>query len=327
MTTPPIPPAGDNPPVKPVRPTSKRRNLTARLRRPLNPQVLDLIQTNADIAVTNLLITRAVATIAAGGSPDAATEENKVLALAINRYLKENKAAKEKIQANRGAPLTGKSKLTDKGSKDKSTRQATECFIESGGRTMTQPYGPFGGAVTTTTGEVTAINPGLKVGAQTLQLLGHIAQLYMNRNSDMEYQVMFVNNRLLVASNKQEKIGSFAGVSLQTLMAGAAVKPVTLTKEDMTKDTSSGAARAYMIGAVSEAFRADPASKVPLTQQQRDGSAMLQEYQVGYHIEHGARLTLGGLVNLIQHHSLNDLPMHGPFIPEKAAGLITDPSY
>ena len=320
MTTPPIPPQ----PQPPVKKKSARRSLAAKLPVQLADSVETSMNERATITLRNAKRVQLVAAIKAiqtGGSLDAPTEGNKLLALTINQTLKTNQARQQKLKANRGVPLSGASRLTQDGKN--SVKDTVSELTAADDREFAMPFGTRRGGVSTTSGEVQAINPGLKVGEQVLQLLGHLAQLFMNTNSDMEYQVLLVNDRLLVASNAQEKISSFAGKDLQSMLSAAAKTPATLTP-----DGASDKVRAYRVGALAEALRAKSAgAAVPLTTQLRDGAALLAELEVGYHMDHSARPALASLLSVVQHQALNQVVMHGPVTPDGAVALIGDPNF
>lgn len=322
MTTPPIPPGGDGPPQEPMRKKSTRRNLAAKLPKTLADEVSNSMEERSKTTIANARkLQRMVRAIEAGKPLDAPTEENRLLGMVINQTLKEKRERQQKLAGNRGLPLTGTSLLTKDGQSN-SVKSTVAEVTDSDDREFAKKFGQRRGDMSTTPGEVHVVNPGLKVGEQTLQLLGHLAQLYMNLASDMEYQVLLVNNRLLVASNDQDKIGSFRGKDLQAMLIAAASKRVLPTREG-----ESAAIRTYLAGALAEALRRlKSPTAAPLTTAQQDGSDMLAEYQTGYHLDHASRKLLLSLLSIVQHQAVNKLAMHGPVTPAEAVPLITDPA-
>jgi hypothetical protein len=307
-------------PQAPVRPVSDRRDLLAHLAR-THPDVRAKVKENSKVAIANFKLIQA-ATPETRSKPLASgkKEKNRDVALAMFTQLDKVKKKRTHTTALQGSLRTGDSQLTATG-KNESVKKAHKDYTkDSGNRDLVYPYGNRKGAVSDTLGEVLAINPGFKIGEQTLQILGHLSEIFMHRMPDMEYQSMLVNDRLFVAANAQNAIAAHQGKVLQDFMAQAA-KDVVVDKEAIDQQ------RRRKLGALSEALKLDPASKDPLTAEQIEGAAVLAEYDVGYHVDHDARDSLESVLKVLQHQASNSIAMVGPLDPVNAAACVADDAY
>jgi hypothetical protein len=299
---------------------ANRRSAVAHLSRKLHPDVLKVIQERAKIMVGNYKRIKEVAvTDQTTRLTSADKERMRQLALELHSGLVEAKELREKVDALRGPKLTGKSGLTIDGKNENVTKAFKEHTTDGGNRAQVGDNN-YTGTASTTLGDVLALNPGYKVGEQTLQILGHLSQLFMNKLTDLEYQSMLVNGRIFIAANAQAKIEAFRDKILQDFLDDAAQTIIADSAE-------SKQVRPYKIGSVSAALKLDPSSKDPLTQQQIDGAQTLAEYEFGHHIDAKARPGLQSVLNVLQHQASNKLKVIGPFAPKEAATYIKKPGY
>jgi hypothetical protein len=319
--------ASVQPLVEPVKPVFTRRVLTANLDGELNPQVTKIVTDRAGVMVGNYkLVLAAEPAVRLMELPSAEKEANRSAAVGIYETLEAVRQERVKDTQLKGDVRAPSKALIIKGagqSVEQTFKDLTADKDEKTGknkRGLVAALGGRRGKVSTVPGEVRAINPGFKVGSQTLQLLGHLSQAFMNKVDDMEYQAVLVNDRIFVAANKQTAIGSFASKSLRDLLAEGARRPVP------DHDTKARV-RAYKIGALCEALKLDKASTATLTPVQEDGAKMLAEYALGHHIDHAARKPLRSLLNVLKHQAVNGPAMLGPFVPGEAREYVTDPRY
>ncbi len=294
----------------------RKRSLQENLKEPLNPQVGDIVRTNARMTINNVKLVRSGKNLK--GKLPVSRDQSRQLAINIFHSLEQVKRQRLRLASLQGPPLADEASDLTYDGQDESVKEAFRELVglENDERDFAQPFGPRKGMVSAEPGEVRALNPGLKIGAQTLQLLGHFSQIFMNKVSDMEYQSMLVNNRIFVASNARAAIESFADQHVADFLEEAAK---TIAAENAPSDQE----RAYRIGALSTVLKLDKASAAPLTPQQSDGAAMLSEYEVGHHVDYPSRKDLQSALNVLQHQARNKIKMCGPFTPEMAAGYVT----
>lgn len=220
----------------------RKRSLQENLKVPLNPRVSDIVRANARTTIDNVKLVRSKKNLK--GKLPVSRDQSRELALSIFHSLDQVKRQRLRRASLQGPPLADEvSGLTYDG-QDESVRDAfrEHVGLESDEREFAHPFGNRKGMVSAEPGEVRALNPGLKIGAQTLHLLGHFSQVFMNEVSDMEYQSMLVNNRIFVASNAQTAIESFADRHVSDLLTKAAA---TIVADNAPSDElrASGPAR------------------------------------------------------------------------------------
>jgi hypothetical protein len=298
---------------------STRRSAVARLPEQLNPLVFQIVTEQADIMRSNYKMVRAVNE---GKTPEKPKDPNKRKIHDafedIEASLREAKRIRKLEKEVKGDAVEGllASKLSEKGKKE-GVLPAVKKLTDA---TLVKPYGQQMGSASTQTGDVHAINPGSKVGSGTLQLLGHLAGLFMKQTSDLEYQAVLVNGRILVCSNATTAITSFTGQSLQQLATLAVQTRVSL-------DAKSKKVRPYLIGSVMEALKIPRTSTAKPNDIQSDGTTMLAEFEFGHHVDHDSRKSLLSLLTILQHHALNNVAMKGPMSVEAASTCIEDDNY
>ncbi|MGW5053705.1 hypothetical protein [Actinokineospora sp. NPDC004072] len=305
-------------PEAPQPPVSHRRSAVPKLDQPVHPSVLAVLQQRATTLVANF--DRYDTDVPSRTAPlDRTGETNRKIAQGMHEALQRSKRRRIEQESTSDTAQTGVSQLTHKG-EGENVQDEFRSFLREGGRGLEHPFGNRKGGVSDRDGEVFAVNPGFKVGEQALQLLGHLAHIFMSRVSDMEYQSMLVNDRVFVAANAQEKIREFRGEVLKAFLEEAArdIQPVNALPEK---------ARPYRIGAAGQALALDPASTDPLTPQQTDGANMLAEYETGHHVDHGSRKGIQSILNVLQHQARNQLQMLGPFTPDAAAAYVAAPQH
>ncbi|HEY3869613.1 MAG TPA: hypothetical protein VGM10_14725 [Actinocrinis sp.] len=299
---------------------AERRSAVAHLSKPLHPEVLKVIQDKAKIMIGNYKRMKAVkATDRTTKLPDAEKEKMRQLAFQLHTGLTGARELREKVDDMRGPLLDGESALTIDGKQESVTVGFKQHTTVNNTRNQVGDNN-YTGTASDRLGDVQALNPGYKIGEQTLQILGHLSQLFMNRVTDLEYQSMLVNGRIFIAANAQAKIEKFRDVILQDFLTEAA-------KTIVADGAPSKDVRPYKIGSVSAALKLDPTSKVPLTQQEIDGAATLAEYEFGHHVDPGARPGLQSVLNVLQHQARTKLKVIGPFPPAEAAGYIDQDGY
>jgi hypothetical protein len=300
---------------EPVRPVSVRRSVVDKLA--LNPKVKKIVDERAKKTVDNFKLMRdAPPSVQSGVLPDPGKDKTRVFMKRVHDDFQQVKRQRTAAESLTGPKLTGKSKLIESG-KGESVQDAFEDFASSSdSRDFGYPFGTRRGKASTKPSEVGALNPTIKVGIQPQQMLGHLSQIFMNKVNDMEYESMLVNDRVFVASNAQAAIKKFQGTMLKDFLADAAKKVVS-------SSAPSSESRPYGIGAVGEALKLDPTSIEDLTQQEKDGAALLAEYEVGYHIDYASRKPILSFLGLLQHQAKNAVAMNGPFKPAKAKDFIT----
>jgi hypothetical protein len=181
---------------------------------------------------------------------------------------------------------------------------------------VARPYGQQKGAASLEKGHVLALNPVIKIGSQTEQLLGRISQLFMNRVNDMEYESMLVNQRVFVSGNVQANVTKIAQLNMQDVLREAA-------KTIVADNAGSAQLREYSIGALAAALDStDPLTT--LTKQQERGAELLSELSVGHHVDASARKELQEVLKVLQNLIRTSQKVHGPLTPDAAAAAITD---
>lgn len=308
--------------VEPVPPVFVRRILTAKLDSALNPKVTQIVTDREKVMVGNYkLVLFAEKTLRQTALPAPAKEANRNVAVQVYKTLK-------RVRDERNKELTGAvhppnkrgTGLTTNGKSQNVTMAFKEITSDTNKRLLVEVYGCRKGKASTKPGDVLAINPGFKVGNQTLQLLGHLSQVFFNRVEDMEVQAMLVNDRILVAANDQKAIASFKGQRLRDLLAADA-------KNRVSDIEPKAKVRPYKIGALCEALKLDLNSIANLTPVQEDGAKILAEYALGHHIDHAARAPLRSVINVLKYQAVEGPPMLGPFVPTAAHHYLTDPKY
>lgn len=307
--------------VEPVPPVSTRRVLTANLDGELNPEVKKIALDRANVMVGNYKLVRAAEpAVNLVALPDREREASRSVAVQVYENLQRIREERAKDTQLRGDAHAPSNVLIIKGEGQSVTKALKDITTNDRTRTLIEALGPRRGKVSTKPGEVRAINPGFKIGSQTLQLLGHLAQAFMNKVNDLEYQALLVNDRIFVAANEQTAIESFAGKSLRDLLAEGAGRVVA-------DHEPKSAVRAYKVGALCEALKLAKDSTAKLTPVQTDGAKMLAEYEFGHHVDHTTRRPLRSLINVLKHQALTGPAMVGPLVPADARAYVTDPQY
>jgi hypothetical protein len=308
------------PPVKPV---STRRSVIAKLPGGLNSKIEGVVKPHAKRTVDNFKKMNSVSPTART-TKQASKQKEKTRQFVLELSDQLEKTKKQRVAAKKltGPKLTTKSKLIAKGKGESVSDAFLEYTGDDGDREFAFPFGNRMGKASTDKDEVGVLNPGYKIGIQPMQMLGHLSQVFMNAVNDYEYESMLVNDRVFVASNAEETINQFRKKTLQSFLADAAQKVVADAEAQSSKQ------RAYRIGALSEALKLDPMSTDDLTPQQKDGAALLAEYEVGHYIDHAVRKDIASFLGLLQHQAQNAIKMRKPKTPEDAAGQITgSPQY
>lgn len=310
------------PPVKPVRPVSKRRSAVANLATPLHSAVTAIVQTQATTIISNVKLVRAADEKTNNTTlSNPKKDKSRRAATDMQRSFKEVKRRREveSTVQNKGPGGTSTSTLPETGAKGVRPWMAT--FVSNdGNRTLDAPFGPRQGFGSTNPNEVQAINPGFKSGDNALQMLGHLAGLFMRANSDLEYQCLLVNNRIFVAANDEAKISSFRDNKLTALFDDAAKKEVAYTAD-------SWELRPYLIAAVAAALTKDPKSDATLTPLQKRGAEMLAEYEASHHLDHDVRAGIRSVFNVVQNQALTPRAMVGPISIGTAAAVLGKPEF
>lgn len=308
-----IEPTSDQPSKKRKAGDEERyRSLMLQLPRGLGPVVHEIVRKHARAIIDELGIVRAVGPEAAQGLlADPGQDRSRQQTLELLGSLDAEKRGRLDNQNLTGArpagiasPAVGYKKSAIAEVKGLLAPQATA-----------KPFGYQKGAASTVPGEVQALRPGFKLGAQVLQQLGHLSEVFMREVSDMEYQSMLVNNRLLVAANDPQKIRKLREQKLNVLLDKCVLKSPEAGAADSDK-------RSYRIGALSQALKTDPVDIGPLTKDQNAGAEMLAELEVGHHVDAGSRPDLSSFLNVLASQSMSSLPMIGPLTPERAGPYI-----
>jgi hypothetical protein len=179
-----------------------------------------------------------------------------------------------------------------------------------------RPFGYQRGLLTLEPDSVQAIPPGVKIGDQVKQYLGHVSELFFAKVKGMEVECMLVNDRVLVSVNDQELVQELADQTLSELLQDAA--KLVPSAEDHLR-------RQRQIGLMSEAFSTVPDDEEP-TAIQKEGAAKLAEAEVGYHMDYESREGLGSFLETLRHQAQNALRVQGPYTIDVAATKITEPT-
>src|SRR5215469_1750671 len=299
---------------EPVKPVSTRRSVIEKL--DLNTKVKGIAKDRAKKTVDNYkLVNAASAAVQSGKLADQGKDQSRKFVVELSKKMETTRKKRQQLKTLTKQKLATTSQLTQDGQAENVSKAFLE-YTGEGDREFEFPFGNRKGKVSTDSSEVGVLNPTYKVGEQPLQMLGHLSQLFMNKVNDYEYESLLVNDRVFIASNAQAKIAQFKNEKLQDFLAAAA-KKVVADASAASKDL-----RAYQIGALSEALKLDPTSTSDLTPQQKDGAALLAEYEVGYHIDHEVRKDVMSFLGLLQHQAKNALVMSGPSVPDTAKDLV-----
>lgn len=229
---------------------------------------------------------------------------------ASDQRSKFGKARKKKIKGKGGKGKPGKVNFT-------SVAKAIDDHITKD-VDISRPYGQQKGAAIVEPGRVLALNPVIKIGSQTEQLLGRISELFMKAASDMEYETMLANQRLFVSANNQENVDKISALHLKDMLTAAA-------KAIVADNAESSALRRYSVGALAVALDSvDPGTA--LTEQQERGADMLSELSVGYHVDASARKDLADALKVLQAQIRTRTKVYGPCTPDEAAEAFHDPA-
>jgi uncharacterized protein (DUF1778 family) len=306
-----------DPGPEPVIPVRKRRILTAKLDG-LDPRIAAKAREGARKCVTEIGRFRASGVDVQGQSlEDVADESVRVFYREVVKQLDKADARKEKFGKARKRPRP-KEDSSAKGINLASVKDSVGVHITQG-KKIARPYGQQKGGASLEEGHVLALNPVIKIGSQTEQLLGRISQLFMNKVNDMEYESMLVNQRVFVSANAQASVTEIAKFNLQSILREAAQKIIDDNAE-------SSVLRQYSVGALAAALDSiDPLAE--LTKQQERGAELLSELAVGHHIDASVREELQGVLKVVQHQIRNRLKLAGPLTPDQAAAAITDDAY
>lgn len=311
-------------PVKPAVKVRQRRSAILNLRKPLHPAISGILQAQATTLVSNIKLVRA-ADEKTNKTPLTNPNQDSSRKIALGMLdsftqVKRRRLTEATLKGAAPSKTNKKSTMTETG--DRGVRVEMKEFVtDNGKREFGTPWGQQGGAASTRPGEVTAIEPGFKSGDNTLQMLGHLAGLFMRTKSDLEYQALLVNDRIFVACNKEVNIASFKGMTLKGLIDDAAKNPVPL-------DRSSREVRPYLIAAVAAALSLDENSKTSsLTRVQEDGVAMLTEHEASHHADYASRGSIQSLLNLVQRQTLEPRQLVGPVDIQSAAVYLEADAY
>lgn len=305
-------------PVPPERPANKRRKLVENLNSRLHNDVMGIVNEHANRAVTNISHMMKDPSLAKLSGLNKAQQHTVDQSSDIVQSLALRIAQRKEVHDLGGSQLPKpprRSEITQ--AKAEEIRKHFDLTDES--PKYYTPYGHQRGRMMTEQGNVLALGPDYKVGAQTLQLLGHFSQLFMASVPDMEYECMKVNGRLLVAANATNNIKSFHDTHLKDLLDKAAA--IIVGNDDDPK------VRARRIAGVASALIKDPASKDALTSSELQGAHMLAEYAVGFHVDHDSRKDLTELLDILAAHARGTTKMLGPFKPKNAVRYIRDDTY
>ncbi len=306
-----------DPGPEPIKPVRKRRILTAKLDS-LDPRIADKAREGARKCVTEIGRFRASGIGVQGRTLENAEDESvRIFYREVVKQLTEAETRKEKFGKARKRPLP----IKDSSAKDinfTSVKDSVKVHVTQG-KKIARPYGQQKGGASLEEGHVLALNPVIKIGSQTEQLLGRISQLFMNKVNDMEYESMLVNQRVFVSANATASVTKIAEFNLQSVLREAAQKIID-------DNADSSVLRPYSVGALAAALDAiDPLAE--LTKQQERGAELLSELAVGHHIDASVREELQSVLKVVQHQIRNRLKVVGPLSPDQAAAAITDGAY
>ncbi len=299
---------------EPVEPTRKRRILTDNLEG-LDPRVSHIAKKAARECVTEIGRFKAskpeVQSQRLASKKD---EGSRVFYSKVAKQLDKSKDRREKF---------GKARKTKVSSKVEDPRKVGFGSVKdaidehiTGGEKVARPYGQQKGGALRERGHVLALNPVIKIGSQTEQLLGRVSQLFMRAASDMEYETMLVNQRWFVSANNTANVEKVSALFLQDMLTEAA-------KGIVDDNADSPELRAYSIGALASALGTiDPGAA--LSKQQQRGAELLSELSVGHHVDADVRKELRDALKILQAQVRSRMKVHGPLSPDEAAAALKD---